>query len=80
MAAGDNIIISSRNEERVKATTRELQQLGSGKVAGIAANVSKPGDVAALAKFAAEQLGTVDLWCAQSPVPQCDARALETDD
>lgn len=55
----------SRSDERVRATTRELQQLGgASKVAGIVANVSKPADVAGLAKFAAEQLGTVDLWCA----------------
>lgn len=62
--AGDNVIISSRSEERVRATTRELQQqAGGATVAGIVANVSKPADVAALAVFAADKLGTVDLWC-----------------
>lgn len=31
-------------------------------VAGIAANVAKPAEVAALADFAKQQLGEVDLW------------------
>jgi chlorophyll(ide) b reductase len=75
--AGDNVIISSRSEERVRTTTRELQQLGSAKVAGIVANVSKPGDVAGLAKFAAEQLGTVDLWCARPELCEVIGKPIE---
>ena len=64
---GDNVIVSSRSEERVRSTVKELEQLQTGaSVAGIAANVSKPNDVAALASFASTQLGTVDLWCACS--------------
>ncbi len=63
LRTGDNVIVSSRSEERVRSTVRELEQLQTGaSVAGIAANVSKPNDVAALASFASTQLGTVDLW------------------
>jgi chlorophyll(ide) b reductase len=65
LRTGDNVVVSSRSEERVRSTVRDLEQLQTGaSVAGIAANVSKPNDVAALAKFASTQLGTVDLWCA----------------
>jgi len=31
---------------------------------GIACNMARPGDVAALANFARDKLGSVDLWCA----------------
>ena len=49
----------------MRSTVRDLEQLQTGaSVAGVAANVSKPNDVAALAKFASAQLGTIDLWCA----------------
>ena len=64
LKTGDNVIVSSRSEERVRSTVKELEQLKTGaSVAGIAANVSKPNDVAALAKFASTQLGTINLWC-----------------
>ena len=64
LSTGDNVIVSSRSEERVRSTVKDLEQLQTGaSVAGIAANVSKPNDVAALANFASTQLGTVDLWC-----------------
>jgi len=61
--AGDNVIISSRTEDRVKATVRGLQPLGNGKVSGLPTNVAKPVDVANLAKHAKETLGKVDIWC-----------------
>lgn len=46
------------------ATVEELQGLagGSSKVHGTTCNVARPEDVAALADFAKEQLGTIDLW------------------
>ena len=71
LKTGDNVIVSSRSEERVRSTVKELEQLQTGaSVAGIAANVSKPNDVAALARFASTQLGTVDLWCAWVLMPR----------
>lgn len=67
--SGDNVIICSRGEDRVRSTVEELQTLaaqthGSGnvKVRGIPANVAKAKEVAALADFAVQELGSVDIW------------------
>lgn len=53
--------------ERVAAAVRELQQLADSlgnhvRAVGVACNVAKASDVAALADYAVEQLGGVDLW------------------
>ncbi|KAK9839985.1 hypothetical protein WJX74_001479 [Apatococcus lobatus] len=64
---GDNVIISSRSDDRVASVARELSGLarsqGTGsKVKGVACNICKPSDVANLASQAADSLGSVDLW------------------
>ncbi|KAK9825848.1 hypothetical protein WJX81_003619 [Elliptochloris bilobata] len=67
LRAGDSVVVSSRAGDRVSSTVRELDalarslQLGS-SVKGIACNMARPGDVAALANFARDKLGSVDLW------------------
>ncbi|KAL4855752.1 Chlorophyll(ide) b reductase [Chlorella vulgaris] len=62
--AGDNVVLCGRSSDAVAATVEELQGLagGSSKVHGTTCNVARPEDVAALADFAKEQLGTIDLW------------------
>ncbi|GAB4813022.1 hypothetical protein N2152v2_000068 [Parachlorella kessleri] len=66
--AGDSVVVCSRGPERVATAVEELAELArssgrSGvKVAGLPCNVARPADVAALADFAAEELGHVDLW------------------
>lgn len=55
-------------DERVAATVRELQAIADSlsngaRVVGLACNVAKASDVAALADYAVEQLGGVDMWC-----------------
>lgn len=63
LKAGDNVIICSRTASRVSETVKALQSVsGSSIVKGIAVNVAKPADVAALAEFAQAELGTVDAW------------------
>ena len=44
-----------------------LTHSGNVDAQGIACNMARPGDVAALANFARDKLGTVDLWCAVAP-------------
>lgn len=65
--AGDSVIISSRNAERVQTVADELQaaataQGSSAKILGCPADVSKCKEVAALADFASKELGSIDFW------------------
>ena len=49
----------------MKAAVEELTPLGQqhgASVHGIGCNVARPAEVAALADYAKEQLGTVDMW------------------
>jgi len=55
--AGDNVVVCSRDEERVTSTIEELQALAGesgsgGKVLGLPTNVARAKDVAALANYA----------------------------
>jgi chlorophyll(ide) b reductase len=62
-SAGDNVVISSRSEEAVKAVTNELRERhGSGRVTGVTCNVCKAHDVANLVERAQADLGSIDLW------------------
>lgn len=68
--AGDNVAICSRSEDRVRAAVEELQALaaqvqggsGTAKVRGLSVNVARAKEVATFADFAAEELGSVDIW------------------
>lgn len=63
MTAGDNVVVSSRNEDRVKEVIATLRgEFGSQRVTGIACNVCKANEVAALVERAKADLGTVDIW------------------
>lgn len=73
LRAGDNVVICGRDVGAVESAVEELRALaatqqrgGSGgaspAVHGVGANVARPVDVAALADFARDQLGSVDLW------------------
>lgn len=57
--------VSSRSPERVRETVSALSAAagaGGGSIKGVAADVSKPADVAKLAQFATNAFGSVDLW------------------
>jgi NAD(P)-dependent dehydrogenase (short-subunit alcohol dehydrogenase family) len=60
LRAGAAVAICGRSEESVSPAVRELAALG-GKVAGKSADVSNAGDVAALFRYAEEQLGGLDI-------------------
>ncbi|KAK9819695.1 hypothetical protein WJX72_001307 [[Myrmecia] bisecta] len=68
--AGDSVLICSRNASQVAAATEDLQRLAASSalagptqvIAGAPCNVANPAEVAALADFAHDRLGTVDIW------------------
>ena len=65
--AGDSVAVCSRNEDSVRNTVQELQNLAntnntSGKVRGLPVNVARAGEVSKFADFAAEELGSIDIW------------------
>lgn len=61
--AGDNVFICSRKDDKVKAALSELRgEFGKQRVAGMACNVCKQSDVAAMVERARSAFGTVDIW------------------
>lgn len=60
---GDQVIISSRSGDRVSTAVANLKkEMPQAQVWGIPCDVSRWLDVEALARFAKEQLGTLDFW------------------
>jgi chlorophyll(ide) b reductase len=60
---GDCVVVSSRNPGRVQVATDQLRdEFPEGKLFGLACDVTKNAEVEALATFAQQRLGTVDIW------------------
>jgi chlorophyll(ide) b reductase len=60
---GDQVVVSSRSAERVEAAVAQLRgEFPEYKIVGLPCDVSLSDDVEALADFAQQQLGTVDIW------------------
>ena len=62
---GDNVVICSRDEERVESTVqalREAHTMSSGRIEGIRGDVACAQDMNDVARFAAEMFGSVDIW------------------
>lgn len=68
LEAGDRVLVTSRDSGRVQNTVNLLQQqtagqlVGNHRVCGTTADVSCSESVSALASFALEHMGGVDLW------------------
>ncbi|KAK6143235.1 hypothetical protein DH2020_023583 [Rehmannia glutinosa] len=63
LKAGDNVIICSRSEERVKSAVESLQvESGKQHVWGTKCDVREGDDVKNLVAFAQEQLKYIDIW------------------
>nr|GMC58788.1 probable chlorophyll(ide) B reductase NYC1, chloroplastic [Ipomoea batatas]GMC58810.1 probable chlorophyll(ide) B reductase NYC1, chloroplastic [Ipomoea batatas]GMD42151.1 probable chlorophyll(ide) B reductase NYC1, chloroplastic [Ipomoea batatas]GME03399.1 probable chlorophyll(ide) B reductase NYC1, chloroplastic [Ipomoea batatas] len=78
LLSGDRVVVTSRSPESVDKTIKELEEnlnqmmnttigsskrrLAHAKVVGIACDVSQPEDVRKLGKFAADELGSIDIW------------------
>lgn len=59
--AGAELVVSSRSQAAVEKTLNHLRQAG-GRVVGLACDVSQEEQVLALANFALENFGKVDIW------------------
>lgn len=59
---GDNVLICSRDEERVQSAVQELQQTGTGRIVGMGADVTSAKDMNAVGAYAQECFGSVDIW------------------
>lgn len=63
LAGRDNVVICGRNEDQLAAAIDALQAGFPGAIVdGIRCDVSNATDVAALASFATEKLGTIHFW------------------
>lgn len=63
LAAGDAVVIASRDEQRVRGAQEYLAgEFGAERIHATVADVSRPADVEALASFASAKLGTVNHW------------------
>ena len=59
VAEGANVVLSSRSQESVDAAVAELGDLGTGGVAGLAADNAAPATAGALVALAQERFGAV---------------------
>jgi 3-oxoacyl-[acyl-carrier protein] reductase len=60
-AEGVNVMLTSRNEEKLQEVQAELQKLEKGKVAFFRADITNPDDIKELVKSTREQLGKIDI-------------------
>lgn len=58
---GANVMLTSRNAEKLQEVQAELQQLGEGKVSYFRADITNPEDIKALVQETREQLGKIDI-------------------
>lgn len=58
---GTNVLLASRNEKQLISVTEELSQLGSGKVAYIRCDITKPEDIKAMIQKANDEYGGLDI-------------------
>jgi chlorophyll(ide) b reductase len=81
---GDNVVISSRTKERVDSVVEELQKkFMDRKIIGFKVDVGNPDEIAALAKYALDQLSSIDIWINNAgsvPKRKTDFIDLSTDD
>ena len=62
LANGDEVVVTSRDETRVREAVAGLRTDFGERVSGVAADVSRAESVDALTAFASEQMGGVDIW------------------
>ena len=62
LSRGDRVVVTSRDVTRVREAVAALREDFGERVAGVAADVSRPDAVDALTDFASESMGGVDIW------------------
>jgi len=92
LAAGDSVLISGRSQEAVAAAVADLQAEANARAAalglppsrlpltGVAADVSRAADVAALAARASSDMGGADVWISNAGVSGSYQPLLEASD
>ena len=70
-AAGWNVVVNGVNGERLEKAVEALRALpGEGEVAGCRGSVAREEEIQALADFAAERFGTIQIWINNAGVNQ----------
>ena len=70
-AAGWNLVLNGVNPQRLEQAVETLRAMpGAGAVAGYRGSVAEAGDLQALADFAKENFGTVEIWINNAGVNQ----------
>lgn len=58
---GANVMLTSRNEEKLAQVKAELESLGEGKVAYYPCDITKPDEIKALVRQTQKELGTIQI-------------------
>ncbi len=66
-AVGCSVLVVSRDQAAAGAVAEQIQR-GGGTARAFAADVSRPGDMEAMAAFALEHFGTIDVLCANAGI------------
>lgn len=67
---GANVMLASRDGEKLAAVQRELSQLGAGKVAYMVTDITKAEDIKSLVGKTVEELGGIDILINNAGGPQ----------
>ncbi|MDR7001883.1 SDR family oxidoreductase [Neobacillus niacini] len=67
---GANVMLTSRNKEKLKEVQEELQSLGEGKVVYFPADITKAVEIEALVQHTRETLGNIHILINNSGGPQ----------
>lgn len=78
-AADANVVVNSRTERDVEETAAELDELGSGNVVGITADLLESADIERLVEVAIDAFGTVDLLVNNAAVWPMEESMLDAD-
>lgn len=77
---GANVVISGRDEEKLKDIVSELKQIGSGKVVFQRADITIPEDIKQLIQTAVDQFGGVDILVNNAGGPPAGSFETITDE
>ena len=66
--AGADLLLVARDEARLAATAKELAEPGAGRIAFVAADISRPAECRRIAEVAQTEFGRIDVLCANAGV------------
>ena len=77
---GANVVVSGREEEKLKDVVAELQQIGSGKVVFRRTDITNPEDIKQLIQTAVDHFGGVDILVNNAGGPPAGSFETITDE